>query len=339
MIGDGVCDDGCNTEQLDFDQGDCCLSTVINFKCNLCRCYEHQNSKPTGICHENLLQDGICHDECNIEAFEYDHFDCCLESTADHSSCTDCICHLTQKVNLQSFCLALNIGDHFCNDECNNYLGKYDGGDCCTPHVDSYFCNTCACHNQYITTFIPECLSVYIGNGICEDECNTAESDFDDLDCCLPIIETMYCFDCKCHLDGTQHLSSKYQCSIVHLSALFITKGTCYNSNKIGNGMCDDDCNTVGTQYDGFDCCLDFILQRVAASTCDECTCHLDMMKHPKGCHFFEKGDGKCQDHCNYNEFEFDDLDCCLPYIQDRDCNYCICHLDGIRHLPGINDL
>ena len=39
-----------------------------------------------------------------------------------------------------------------------------------------------------------------------------------------------------------------------------------------------------------------------------------------------------CLDSCNLPEFEYDDFDCCLEFINDEECSDCLCHLDGTKH-------
>ena len=38
LIGDGLCDDETNTEQCDYDGGDCCVDEVLTSYCTLCEC-------------------------------------------------------------------------------------------------------------------------------------------------------------------------------------------------------------------------------------------------------------------------------------------------------------
>jgi hypothetical protein len=39
-IGDGLCDDDANSENCQFDGGDCCLDDVVIDFCEECMCYE-----------------------------------------------------------------------------------------------------------------------------------------------------------------------------------------------------------------------------------------------------------------------------------------------------------
>lgn len=39
LVGDGMCDDLTNTPECQYDQGDCCLDSVLNLYCTHCICY------------------------------------------------------------------------------------------------------------------------------------------------------------------------------------------------------------------------------------------------------------------------------------------------------------
>ena len=61
-----------------------------------------------------------------------------------------------------------------------------------------------------------------IANGICNDETNNAECEFDGGECCGSYINTDYCTNCSCIGNGT---------------------GIGVFSDLIGNGYCDDEMN------------------------------------------------------------------------------------------------
>jgi hypothetical protein len=54
--------------------------------------------------------------------------------------------------------------------------------------------------NPIIDPIIDRCRRSVIGDGICDDHQNTAECEYDGMDCCLLRMVTKYCDDCKCHL-------------------------------------------------------------------------------------------------------------------------------------------
>ena len=86
-----------------------------------------------------------------------------------------------------SDCNGALIGDGFCDDQLNHVECNYDGGDCCidvnTDHC-IYFAD-CTCHHQEncIAGFIPS----VVGDGVCDDETNNADCNFDGGDCCVNI--------------------------------------------------------------------------------------------------------------------------------------------------------
>ena len=45
LIGDGYCQDSSNSEQCDFDGGDCCLNQIV-VACYDCMCYEDGTRHP-----------------------------------------------------------------------------------------------------------------------------------------------------------------------------------------------------------------------------------------------------------------------------------------------------
>lgn len=114
-----------------------------------------------------------------------------------------------------------------------------------------------------------------------------------------------------------------------------------------GNGQCEDFCNTLEFDFDGGDCCLEYIDDL----KCIECACHLDGTKHLPRNERFEitvlicyrllliidcaprnRGTGYCTDSCNSWNFHYDEMECCLEAINDEECIDCICYLDGLKH-------
>lgn len=37
------------------------------------------------------------------------------------------------------------VGDGYCDDDTNNVICNYDGGDCCLPEINKLYCNQCQC--------------------------------------------------------------------------------------------------------------------------------------------------------------------------------------------------
>ena len=98
------------------------------------------------------------------------------------------------------------IGDGNCNDETNNEICGYDGGDCCLYPDNKGHCSDCIC---YLKGFCATGFHPFVGNGICDNELeNIAECSFDGLDCCGKPhkVGNSFCNDelnnGQCHYDG-----------------------------------------------------------------------------------------------------------------------------------------
>ena len=87
-IADGVCDDKTNTEECDYDGGDCCGYNVNTNFCSDCRCYVSETCV-AGT--HPLVGDGYCNDETNNVNCNYDDGECCGTCTSS-SQCTECTC-------------------------------------------------------------------------------------------------------------------------------------------------------------------------------------------------------------------------------------------------------
>ena len=99
-----------------------------------------------------------------------------------------------------------------------------------------------------------------VRNGVCNDEVNNAECIFDGGDCCGHCVNKEYCTHCECIGNNT----NKYGLS----NSVAGDNGI--SNSMIGNGFCEDEINTVGCAFDGFDCCG----SNTVADLCSECTCH-----------------------------------------------------------------
>ena len=165
-------------------------------------------------------------------------------------------------------------------------------------------------------------LMVWHNFGYCDDITNSEACNFDNGDCCLPIIKTDHCHKCFCHETNTTHLGYK---TYVH--------GKCNETLK-SNGVCEDQINYFDCGYDMYDCCKAKIH---CASNSKECICHLDGERHQdlvsENCTSLELiGDLICNDELNNEDCLFDGHDCCLGIINDQFCLDCICHLDELKH-------
>jgi hypothetical protein len=63
---------------------------------------------------------------------------------------------------------------------------------------------------------MPECIEIWLGDGICDDKNNMANCIFDGGDCCNPTADKTYCADCYCldpsspNYEGTNQILQKY---------------------------------------------------------------------------------------------------------------------------------
>ena len=163
--------------------------------------------------------------------------------------------------------------------------------------------------------------NTWSGDRYCDDGGNIDECNFDNGDCCLPIINSLYCIECFCHQDGTQH-DFMSQTSTVKIN----TFNTC-SSHKlayIGDGYCDDTTNVPICNFDGGDCCLDPIQD----DFCLFCQCFEGNMTSECSTDLFTLAtDGMCQDQSNIEACDWDGGDCCNPDVGVYLCTDCQCHL------------
>ena len=106
-----------------------------------------------------------------------------------------------------------------------------------------------------MTTPTPNCqFTQWIGDGICDDDSNTPECDYDGGDCCTDTEQT-HCEECLCKItDSSSEEHGKPQ--------------SCLHHEWIGDGVCDDENNIPECDFDGGDCCVDTEQQH-----CKVCEC------------------------------------------------------------------
>jgi hypothetical protein len=140
-----------------------------------------------------------------------------------------------------------------------------------------------------------------VGNGLCNDETNNANCNYDGGDCCVVNANTNSCSYCGCYLIET--CAAGYH-------------------PLVGNGFCNDETNIAECEYDGGDCCV------VNANTnfCSDCDCHLIEIC-AAGYHHPLVGNGFCNDETNIAECEYDGGDCCVENVNTNFCSDCGCHL------------
>ena len=117
-----------------------------------------------------------------------------------HTTTNNLIKLTTSKHTFSDECIQEWIGDGLCEDENNVPQCDYDGGECCGI-VDKKHCKECKCKDPSFgppkRTFPDKCIHEWIGDGLCEDENNVPECDYDGGDCCIDT-EQKHCQKCEC---------------------------------------------------------------------------------------------------------------------------------------------
>ena len=114
-----------------------------------------------------------------------------------------------------------------------------------------------------------------MGNGVCNDDANIADCNYDGGDCCLSPVNTEHCSNCSCHhqqtcLAGVHPLVGDGYChnELNNADCNYDSGDCCPNSNLVGNGFCNDKTNNANCNFDGGDCCVN-----VNKDYCSECSC------------------------------------------------------------------
>ncbi len=90
--------------------------------------------------------------------------------------------------------------DGHCHDELNNQECRYDGGDCCLDTVLTNVCDQCLCKEpDKIVSGRDQSPCLVNGQlpGVCQDEFNTPQCNYDNGDCCGSS-DLTWCDICKC---------------------------------------------------------------------------------------------------------------------------------------------
>ena len=107
----------------------------------------------------------------------------------------DCA-HLYNK-RIEDDCNYHRLGNNYCNDENNNEKCNWDGGDCCGNDRNTDFCSVCECFEPKGFE-VPQCDWKQMKDGICNDETNTEECNWDVGDCCDENVDMTTCSSCEC---------------------------------------------------------------------------------------------------------------------------------------------
>jgi hypothetical protein len=164
-IGNGFCDEGCNSVEYDYDEGDC-------LQC-------------APGCQQHYIGDQICDEQCNTRLCNFDGGDCggsdecspgCSDSYLGDNFC-DANCN-TEECNFDDGdcltrcavgCENAFLGDSFCDKSCNVFECNFDLGDC----------NECS----------DGCPFSWLADGVCDAPCQNEACSYDFGDCGVVIIE------------------------------------------------------------------------------------------------------------------------------------------------------
>ena len=286
-------------------------------------------------------------------------YDPTLPENPKCSSLTSCSGHGICMINGSCQCDMFYTGKKC---QINNCPGRCSGHGTCIEGVCvcSFGWDADDCSNLKLCTSL--CPEIWIGDGVCDPDCNTAKCLQDKGDCQdVCICPTVWlgdgscdqmCNTSLCKYDGGDCVEEEgspgcrsamladgicdHQCNTELCS---LDKGDCNTTssyscspNLLGNGMCDEDCNIATCLYDYGDCAL-----QVPKYNCPQ-TCSPPMI-----------GNGFCDLSCNESACNFDGGDCsptstdslmdlcfegCLPHFRgdgvcDSACNIHGCNFDN----------
>ena len=304
-VGDNFCDDENNNEECGWDGGDCCGNNVVTQYCTICACLD-----PNGIVPNTTSP--------NTPITSSTVFPPDITTTSSNS--TDC-------GSPQWF------GDNYCDDENNNELCGWDGGDCCGKDVVTTFCSACECldpNGASPNTTAPPNICEYdpylLGNQICNNFTNTEVCNWDGGDCCGTNVNKTSCtIGCEC-LDPNWSLN-------ITTPDPFTPPSSCGSPQYFGDDSCDDENNNAACGWDGGDCCGN----TVNVEYCLTCQCldpngivpttntpsnstTMSLCRSPQYI-----GDGYCDDNNNIWLCDWDGGDCCGENVLTNYCVACEC--------------
>ena len=236
LIGDGVCNIENNILMCNYDGGDCCLSEKKDDN----TCNDQNNNRMCGYdgidcCNgiKNWIGDGYCDDTdaTNNPQCNFDGGDCCLDNI-NTQYCSACECINQEVIHSFDPCPKYTkIADGKCQDEINNLICNYDGGDCTRADIDISECFLCE-NNLY--GVCP--LFTQIGNGICDKANKKLACQYDGGDCST-LGEEIGSGTC-----------TGIDCIETHVY------DPCPNYDKIGDGQCNKENFNLICSFDAGDC-------------------------------------------------------------------------------------
>ena len=123
------------------------------------------------------------------------------------------------------------------------------------------------------------CYFHWMGNGVCEPECNNEHNFYDMGDCCLPTSVVGPDNFCNDHIDrnfsmGVNSLSN-CSCHVTNHTIELVNTIGCRYPYLVYDFFCHDQSNTPECNYDGGDCC-----RRAGNKRCVYCRCHVTGKRH-----------------------------------------------------------
>ena len=157
--------------------------------------------------------------------------------------------------------------------------------------VTTEYCSTCDCLGGLSSVGI---VNPLVGNGICNEETNNNQCDYDGGDCCSNpnMVDNGFCNDetniGACNYDGGDCCGS---CVVTEYCLTCDCLGGLSTDEivnpLIGNGICNEQTNNIECDHDGGDCCPNPNLV----------------------------GNGFCNDQTNIAACNYDSGECCGPDV------------------------
>ena len=196
MFGDGYCDRELNNPECNYDDGDCCSSTRLDWRknCgNVCQCLDPNDSSRCKIDQfEDLVGNGVCDSELQNLECGFDFDDCCKYHAkyAGDGKCQSDMNNAECGYDGGDCCDKEKLGNGYCDMKMNNVVCNYDGGDCCSSSRPDWWknCgNDCQCLDPNDSPKPQSCKSENFeelaGNDECNEELNNPECRYDNGDC------------------------------------------------------------------------------------------------------------------------------------------------------------
>ena len=225
---DGYCDADNNSEACAFDGGDCCPSTCLPdlaYDCGAAgwdctdpnACENTGECDPVPTCVDNWMGDGWCDEQNNVEECGYDDGDCC-ESTCQEDLAYvcgdepyDCVdpsaCENIGNCDEISPCDEPDQANGICDEDNNQVVCGYDGGDCCpstcleAPELcgsEGWSCvDPGACETTGECDPAPPCVPNWTGDGWCDERNNEEVCSWDGGDCCSSTCDLESTYGCN----------------------------------------------------------------------------------------------------------------------------------------------